>query len=131
MFMENTEVIKMVPLPDLIQSEKPSSETSHVEQDLTPFESCKSTENIPFPQISELQTDLMYSMGNQDIFEPNLFDMFGPLDSSEFGMVPFPQPIPFFEPSSSKNIDSFFDDFPVDMFDHIMEEPPPTSPSNF
>lgn len=145
----------MVALPDLIiKPEHPSTTDtiSHiVEQEYTPFESYNkksTTEHIPFPdQVSELQTDLTFSMGSQDLYaridEPNLFDVFGPLDAPEFGIMGSQYPLigfPFFDPSgsgrigtrdatigSSKNSDSFFDDFPEDMFDHT--EPPPGSPS--
>ncbi|KAI5423373.1 transcription factor DUO1 [Lathyrus oleraceus] len=130
---KSAEVIKMVPLQDLTKSEKPSIDANYVEQDLTPFDqSYKSTEHIAFPQIPELQTDLTFPMSRVD--EQNIFDVFDPLYSSEFGMVPF------FEPSGScrignmdtnvdfsTNIDSFFDDFPEDMFGYI---DPPASPSN-
>lgn len=133
----------MVPLEDLIKPEKPSIDANYVEQDLTPFDqsykdlapfdpSYKSTEDIAFPQNPELQTDLTFPMSRVD--EQNLFDVFDPLYSSEFGMVPL------FEPSGScrfgnmdtnddfsTNIDSFFDDFPEDMYDHM---DPPASPSN-
>ncbi|CAI8606669.1 unnamed protein product [Vicia faba] len=130
---KSAEVIKMVPLQDLITSEKSSINANYVEQDLTHFDqSYKSTKHIAFPQIPELQTDLTFPMERVD--EQNIFDVFDPLYSSEFGMVPF------FESSGgcrignmdtnddfSTNIDSFFDDFPEDMFDHI---DPPANPSN-
>ena len=133
----------MVPLPDLIKPKLPSSDTNHFGQEFTPFESYKSTEQITFPENPEVQTDLTFSMGGQDLLtridDPSFVDVFGPLDASEFGLGPqHPIGFPFFEPSgscrigsrdifgSSKNCDSFFDDFPVDMFDHME---PPSSPS--
>lgn len=114
--IENSDqVIKMVPLLDLKKSEQPCFDENYVEQELTPFDqSYKSTEYIGFPQIPELDTDFTFPMERVD--EHNLFDVFGPLETSEFGMVPF------FEPSGSCKIDRFFDDFPEDMFDNI--EPP-------
>ncbi|KAJ1439484.1 SANT/Myb domain [Sesbania bispinosa] len=140
--IENSEVIKMVPLPDLIKS-LPSSDTSLVEQEfITPYESYKTTEQISFPQISEVQTDLTFLMGSQDLLpridESSFIDVFGPLDTSEFGMGPqHPIGFPFFEPTTGscrigntidnyKNGDSFFDDFPEDLFDHM--EPPASPP---
>ncbi|GAU20168.1 hypothetical protein TSUD_352320 [Trifolium subterraneum] len=122
--IENSDqVIKMVPLLDLIKSEPPNFNTNYIEQEFTPFDqSYKSAEHIAFPQIPELQNDLTFPMPRVD--DQNLFDVFGPFDSSEFGMFPF------FEPSGSCRIgkmDSFFDDFPEDMFDNI---DPPLSPSN-
>ncbi|XP_027337947.1 transcription factor DUO1 [Abrus precatorius] len=137
--IDNSEVIKMVHLPDLIKSELPSSDTSHFEQEFTLYESYKSTEYIAFPQIPELQNDHTFSMGSQDSYaridEPSFIEDFGPLDASEYGIDPqHAIGLPFFDPSgscrigtmdtidSSKNSDSFFDDLPVDMFDHM--EPP-------
>nr|KYP39774.1 Transcription factor GAMYB [Cajanus cajan] len=128
-FFENSEVIKMVSLPDLIKPELPSSHTTQFEQEFTLFDSYENTEqnqHVAFPQIPELHNDLAFSMD-----EPCFIEDFGPLDASEFGT--------FFEsPGScrigtrdtvdnSRNSDSFFDDFPVDMFDHM---DPTESPSN-
>lgn len=133
----------MVSLPDLMKSKLPSSATNQVEQEFTTFESYNSTEQIAFPQVSEFQTDLTFSMGSQDLLaridEPNFIDVFDPLDASEYGIgLELPIELPFFEPSgstsigtmdrieNSKNSDSFFDDFPVDIFDDME---PPASPS--
>ncbi|KAK7287001.1 hypothetical protein RJT34_22397 [Clitoria ternatea] len=134
--IENSEVIKMVRLPDLIKSEMPSSGTSHVGQESTLFEAYKSTEEIAFPKIPELNNDV----GSQDLLcridEPSFIEDFGPLDASEFGIGPENHiGFPFFDPSVScrvgidsfKNNDDFFDDFPVDMFDNI--EPPAIPPN--
>ncbi|RZC02419.1 Transcription factor DUO1 [Glycine soja] len=143
-YIDNSEVIKMVSLPDLIKSELPSSDTIHVEQEFTLFENYKSTEQIAFPQIPELQNGLTFSMENQDLLptidEPCFIEELCPLDASEFGIGPqHPIGFPFFQPpgscrlgtgdaiDNSKISDSFFDDFPVDMFDHM---DPPASPSN-
>ncbi|BAT96793.1 hypothetical protein LR48_Vigan11g169500 [Vigna angularis] len=145
--IENSEVIKMVSLPDLIKSELPSSDPIHVEQGFTPFESYNSSEQIQqisFPQIPELQHDLTFPMGSQDVLaridEPYFVEDFCALDdASEFGIgLQHPIGFPFFEPPGScrietrdtidkfKSSDSFFDDFPMDMFDHM---DPPASPS--
>ncbi|KAK7386109.1 hypothetical protein VNO78_26070 [Psophocarpus tetragonolobus] len=148
-YIENSEVIKMVSLPDLMKSqiELPTSYTSHVEQELTPFESYKSTEQcqqISFPQIPELPNHLAFPMESQDLLpridEPCFIEDFCPLDASEFEIgSQHPIGFPFFESPASyrigtgdaigntKSCDSFFDDFPVDMFDHM---DPPASPSN-
>ncbi|XP_047181474.1 transcription factor DUO1 [Vigna umbellata] len=145
--IENSEVIKMVSLPDLIKSELPSSDPIHVEQGFTPFESYNSSEQIQqisFPQIPELQHDLTFPMGSQDVLaridEPYFVEDYCALDdASEFGIgLQHPIGFPFFEPPGScrietrdtidkfKSSDSFFDDFPMDMFDHM---DPPASPS--
>ncbi|OIW01008.1 hypothetical protein TanjilG_16257 [Lupinus angustifolius] len=137
-FNQNSEFIKMVPLP--------SSDINHAEQEfITPFESYKNTEQISFPQVPELKTDITFSMESQDLLaridEPNFIDVFDPIHaSSEYEIgVELPIGLPFFEPLSgnsgigtrdrvenSKNSDSFFDDFPVDIFDDMEQ---PTSPS--
>nr|QSD99534.1 MYB family transcription factor [Melilotus albus] len=125
---ENSDqVIKMVPLLDLKKSEQPCFDAKYVEEDFTPFnQSYNTTEHVAFPRIPELQTDLTFPMERFD--ELNLFDVFGPLDASEFGMVHFFEPFGICKIDNfSGNIDSFFDDFPEDMFDNI---DPPTSPSN-
>ncbi|WVZ16889.1 hypothetical protein V8G54_009871 [Vigna mungo] len=145
--IENSEVMKMVSLPDLIKSELPSSDPIHVEQGFTPFESYNSSEQIQqisFPQIPELQNDLTFPMGSQDVLarmdEPYFVEDYCALDdASEFGIgLQHPIGFPFFEPPGScrietrdtidkfKSSDSFFDDFPIDMFDHM---DPPASPS--
>lgn len=137
----------MVSLPDLIKSELPSSDPIHVEQGFNPFASYNSSEQIQqtsFPQIPELQNDLTFPMGSQDVLaridESYFVDDYCALDdASEFGIgLQHPIGFPFFEPPGScrietrdtidkfKSSDSFFDDFPMDMFDHI---DPPASPS--
>jgi len=139
----------MVSLPDLIKSELPSSDPIHVEQDFTLFESYNSseqTQQISFPQIPELQNDLTFPMGSQDVLaridEPYFVEDFFALDdASEFGIdLQHPFGFPFFEPPGScrietrdtvdkfKSSDSFFDDFPMDMFDNM--DPPPSPSSN-
>ncbi|KAK7350414.1 hypothetical protein VNO77_09033 [Canavalia gladiata] len=139
--IENSEVIKMVPLPDLIKYEVPSSDTSHVEQEFTLFDSYQSSEQNALPQFTELENNLTFSMGSQDLLaridEPNFIEDFGPLEASEFGIDPrHAIGFPFLESSGScrfgtkdticnyKSSDHFFDDFPVDMFDDM--EPPAT-----
>ncbi|XLU80542.1 hypothetical protein S245_003962 [Arachis hypogaea] len=142
---DNSEVIKMVALPDLIKPKLPNSE----QEESALFESNKSSsmmEQIPFPQIpDELQTDLTpFSLGDQDLLtridDPNFADYFGPLGAYELGLAPqHTIGFPFSDPSegscrigstdiigSSKNYDSIFDDLPVNMFDHM---DPPSIPS--
>ncbi|ESW06500.1 hypothetical protein PHAVU_010G053200 [Phaseolus vulgaris] len=146
--IENSEVIKMVSLPELIKCELPCSDPIHIEQEFTLFESYKISEQnqqIPFPQMPELQNDLTFPVGSQDVLaridEPCFIEDFCALDDvSEFGIgLQHPIGFPFFEPPGScrietrdtidkfKSSDSFFDDFPMDMFD-LMD--PPASPSN-
>ncbi|CAJ1948143.1 unnamed protein product [Sphenostylis stenocarpa] len=145
--IENSEVIKMVSLPDLIKSELPSFDTLNVEQEFTLFESYKSidqNQQISFPQIPELQNDLKFPLGNQDVLaridESCFIEDFCAFDAYEFGIgSQHPIGLPFFEPPGSfstgtrdgidnfKSSDSFFDDFPTDIFDHM---DPPASPSN-
>ncbi|KAF7825161.1 transcription factor DUO1 [Senna tora] len=141
--IENSAAIKMVPLPDPMNSKPLNSYTNMVKQEFTtPFESYASTDlssEIAFPQV------FPFSMEGQDLLdrtsEPsNFIDGFGSLDiASELGIgAQIPIGLPFFEPSGNCNIgtrdsignptnpDSFFDDFPEDMFDDMQ---PPPSPS--
>lgn len=133
----------MVPLPDLMNSRPLSSDINVVKEEFTtPFQNYTSTafsSEITYPQI------FPFSMESQDLLartnEPTSFiDGFGPLDiASELGIgTQIPIGFPYFEPSGScrigtrdpfgntTNPDSFFDNFPADMFDHI--EPPPSPP---
>ncbi|KAK4267856.1 hypothetical protein QN277_024584 [Acacia crassicarpa] len=161
-FTENSEVIKMVTLPDLMNSTTTNPSTSCSETvtlikeefSTTPLESYMSTDiissGIGFPQI------FPFSMESQDLFlaranEPAGFiDGLGfgedPLvgDASELGIgtqIPFLGFPNYYDSSGScrigtrdsnvynpTNPESFFDDFPDDMFDHL--QPPQSPPSS-
>lgn len=126
----------MVPLPNLINSKPQSTSISNTnvvkEGEITePFQSYASNELITseiitsshiFPFSMESQ-DLLMTRANEPI---SFIDGFGPLDhiASEF-----PIGFPHFEPlgsSNPTNPDSFFDDFPTDMFDEIDQPPSPS-----
>ncbi|XP_054783144.1 transcription factor DUO1 [Prosopis cineraria] len=151
-FTENSEVIKMVPLPDLMNFANPLSfdaVTSIKEEFTTPLESCMSTDmisQIGFPQGSP------FSMESQDLFLARANESAGfadgigvdPLEdyASELGIgtqIPF-YGFPFNDSSGScrietrnpignpTNLDSVFGDFPDDMFDNLQPPPSPSSP---
>ncbi|MED6207581.1 hypothetical protein PIB30_036986 [Stylosanthes scabra] len=138
---DNSEVIKMVALPDLFKPELPNSEPEEFAAPLEINKSSSNMEQTPFP--NELQTDLTpFSFGDQDLLaridDPSFADFFGPLGAYELGLAPqHTIGFPFFDPSEascrmgsrlgiSKSYDSVFDDFPVDMFDQM---DPPSIPS--
>ncbi|KAK9273441.1 hypothetical protein L1049_018251 [Liquidambar formosana] len=144
--IDNSEMIKMVPLPDLVNPDLLSFEAN-----MCPLEFI-STEKIPcnesqsqflFPQLPQPQPVLPFSPESQELVarleDPNFMDVFGPGDASEIvngGQIPFG--LTFFEPEGScrngrrkqndnpVTPDSFFDDFPTDMFDHIEPLPSPS-----
>jgi myb proto-oncogene protein len=133
----------MVPLPDLVNPKLLNLETNLIHHEFSPAEKhpsfIESQTQIPFI----LQPELTFSPESQDLLarleDPNIFEMFGQLDASGLGngsqLSIGPQ---LFELvgscrtganekiDNSITPDSFFDDFPTDVFDHI--EPPP-SPS--
>ncbi|XP_008232392.1 PREDICTED: myb-related protein 305 [Prunus mume] len=134
----NSEIIKMVPLPDLVKPKLLALEANPVQQELAPTEKNPWIEPqplIPFLQNPQPQTDLDFSLETQELlarFDP-YFDMLTPLVASELGnggeqllMEP-----PFLEPVGSCGSgerdkignpitpDFVFDDLPVDMFDQI------------
>jgi myb proto-oncogene protein len=145
--MENSEMIKMVPLTDLLNPKLVYFETNLTHRELSQAEknSCNESQSqIPFSEIiSQPQPELTFSPESQELLarleDPNIFDMFGSLDASELGNGPqLPIGAQLFEPVGScrtdakENFDnpitpdSFFDDFPTDVFDHIE---PPSSPT--
>ncbi|XP_050236932.1 transcription factor DUO1 [Mercurialis annua] len=111
-----------------------------VKQELPSFDSditqAMPISQIPFPQIPQPQPDLAFSPESQELLsrldDSYLFNVFGPVPEigSQLSLGP-----PLFDPVSScmngarvvRNAvtpDTFFDDFPADMFDNI--EPLPT-----
>ncbi|KAM1048705.1 hypothetical protein ACFX15_027306 [Malus domestica] len=135
-YIRNSEIIKMVPLPDIVKPESICFKTNPVQHELTitdkdPWNESQSV--IPFLQNSQPQTDL-FSSETQELlarFDP-YFDMLVPLDASELGNgEPLPMEPPLFEPVGScvscerEQIDHtmapdcLFDDFPTDMFDQL------------
>jgi myb proto-oncogene protein len=135
--IENSDMIKMVPLPDLVNPRLLTFETNFIHQEFSPAEKnpsyIESQPQIPFSQ----QPELTFSPESQELLarleDPNIFEMFGPLDTCGLGngaqlfeLVESCRTGANETIDSSITPDSFFDDFPTDVFDHI--EPPP-SPS--
>ncbi|KAI4354740.1 hypothetical protein L6164_003584 [Bauhinia variegata] len=126
--IENPEEIKMVALPDLMNSNMLVSDTS-----------------ILFPRIPKPETDVTFPMDNQDLIartdEANFNDVFGSLANYELEIgSEFPFELSTFEPlgccrmgrrdvvDNPANPESFFDDFPADMFDDMEPPLPPPLP---
>lgn len=135
----------MVPLPDLV---KPSK-LLNFEQNLGHQPEFSTTEKnlcigsqpvITFPPALQSQPDLSFSSESQDLlarFGDPYFDMLGSLDASKLGNGELSFGPPFLEPAVScgtddarekfdTTADSFFDDFPIDMFDQIELLPKPS-----
>ncbi|XP_062075317.1 transcription factor DUO1 [Humulus lupulus] len=137
--IQNSETIKMLPLPDLVNPSK----LFNFDQDLTHQAEFNTTENnlcngsqplITFPPALQAQSDLTFSSESRDHlarFSDPYFDMLSSVDSSKLGNVAdLDFGPPFLEPPETirtgvvrekfdSEPDCFFDDFPIDMFDHI------------
>ncbi|KAF9602695.1 hypothetical protein IFM89_030583 [Coptis chinensis] len=129
-YFGNPEVIKMVPLPDLMNSNLLSLEPNFPELEFIPVEKKPCIEPQPhfsFPQLPQTTLDLPLLQDRQDLVpglgDANLLDMFG-------SSGPDTANLPFLGLKSSgrkrgraATPDSFFDDFPTDMFDYIESLP--------
>ncbi|PON60891.1 MYB transcription factor [Parasponia andersonii] len=137
--IQNSDMIKMVPLPDLVNPSK----LVNFDQDLGHQPEFNTTEKnlcigsqplIPFPPALKSQPDLTFSSESEDHlarFGDPYFDVFGTLDALKLGNeAELSFGPPFLEPTESCRTggaiekfdttpDVFFDDFPVDMFDQI------------
>ncbi|CAI9279441.1 unnamed protein product [Lactuca saligna] len=150
------EPINMVPLPELIAPTTATPTTAAtsllIYDDIQPL--CQYPCNVPpqpvllppFPHAPPLKVELPSPpppppLENHDIFtqlaDPNFFAVFGQGGSSE--MVPYPYIPPGGEGESGGSCgrqesgdpmmmapDTFIDDFPMDMFDHIEPLPSPS-----
>ncbi|OVA04675.1 SANT/Myb domain [Macleaya cordata] len=136
-YIGNPEVIKMVALPDLVKPSSLNLEPSLPEIEFPSIERKPYIDLLPqfsFPQLPEPVLDLPLLSENQDL----VLDVFGhreisePENGSQFSVG-----LPFFglgnsdrnnvkgEGDNPTTPDSFFDDFPTDMFDYM--EPLPSS----
>ncbi|KAL6322415.1 hypothetical protein AAG906_007969 [Vitis piasezkii] len=145
-YIDNSEMIKLVGLPDMVEPNLPALETNlfqlqfnHADQK-TPW--LESQAQFPFPHLPQPQPALTLSPESQELVarldDPNFFDVFGDRDvSQELGNgAQLPVEPTFFELESCKSCgkrkenpmtpDSFFDDFPTDMFDHMEPLPSPS-----
>ncbi|KAF9622617.1 hypothetical protein IFM89_032516 [Coptis chinensis] len=135
-YMENPEVIKMVPLQDLMSPALLSLEPKLPQFEFTPTEKKPFIDHQPqfsfpplpqptldlslLPECQELvpgsNTNLMDMLGNQYASAPdNGSQYFGPRGSGQNGGKR--------DTDIPSTPDSFFDDFPTDMFDYIESLP--------
>ncbi|KAJ8747049.1 hypothetical protein K2173_011294 [Erythroxylum novogranatense] len=129
-YINNREPIQMAPLPDFIKPELSSCSGMLVQVKEEPYT------QLPFPQVLQPQPELTFSPANQELLaridDPYLLDAFGAVDPTEPGNgAQLSLGTSLFDPTAScsygsrdvKNPptppDTFFDDFPADMFDHI------------
>ncbi|EEF50286.1 r2r3-myb transcription factor, putative [Ricinus communis] len=134
-YIENTESAHVLPFPlapdVVVKQELPSFDPDLIQAEPLP--------QIPFPQFSQPQPDNAFSPESQELLarleDPYFFNMFGSVDAPEIGGQLSLEP-PLFDPVSScingardaRNAvtpDTFFDDFPTDMFDNIEPLPSP------
>lgn len=145
-YIDNPEPIKMVQLPEFMNPPALLNfEPNLLQLEFTPLEKTLCTDSrqpeLSFPHIPPLQTDLPLALESQELFtrlgDPNLFAVFGQGNASEIVQLPYVSPGIETERSSgnggrggeSENPvtpDSFIDDFPMDMFDHIEPLPSPS-----
>ncbi|XP_059659071.1 transcription factor DUO1-like [Cornus florida] len=145
--MGNPEPIKMVPLPDLFNPNLPNITTTLPILDITDTDhnkpSIETTLQFPFTQLPQPRLDLpLLPEGQHDfvegLCEPNnfLLDVFMQRELEIVAQPGFVSPLVDLDGDVEKEEgrgendklatpDSFFDDFPADMFDYI--EPIPSS----
>ncbi|CDP09459.1 unnamed protein product [Coffea canephora] len=137
--------MEMVPLPELMHPNTLNYEQSFLppEFDLIEKKPCIETlSQLPFPQIPNFQSEFALSLEHNEVVtrlgDPNYLEAFGSSISSELGNVQLPiMPTCFESERRSTQIaakceignpvtpDSFVDDFPIDIFDHIEPLPSP------
>ncbi|NP_001306858.1 myb-related protein MYBAS2 [Jatropha curcas] len=137
-YMEAPEPVRVLPLPYPFQAEAIKAELPDCDANLIDVDAQM---QIPFPQIPQQQEqpELTFSPESQELLarlgDPYLFNVFGAVDVPEIGAQLSLGP-PFFDPVSScmnggrevrnpVTPDTFFDDFPTDMFDNIEPLPSP------
>uniref|UniRef100_A0A5B6YJ24 Uncharacterized protein n=1 Tax=Davidia involucrata TaxID=16924 RepID=A0A5B6YJ24_DAVIN len=146
-YIDNSEMIKMVPLPDLVNPNFLNFEQILLQPEFTPPEKnpCNESQSqVPFTVIPPLQSASPLLLESQELVarlgDPNFFlDAFGQADASALGNgAHLPLVQPYFGPEgccqsggrgeneNPGTPDSFFDDFPADMFDHIEPLPSPS-----
>nr|DAD47714.1 TPA_asm: hypothetical protein HUJ06_017651 [Nelumbo nucifera] len=141
-YMENSEVIKMVPLPDLVNPNLLNLGTNNLTQlEYTPMEKKPCVDPLsqfPFPQLPQPPLDLPLPLlpESQELADTNLLNVFSRQMASEpdedgpqlpLGLLSFGSEV------NSQNSgrgddnpampDSYFDDFPTDMFDYLEQFP--------
>ncbi|OIT34505.1 PREDICTED: transcription factor MYB59-like [Nicotiana attenuata] len=144
-YMNNSDTINMVQWPELVNSTSLIFEPDPLQPEFIPNEKGTwfgSQIPLPFPEIP-LQTDFLHPLEDQilpmKLEESDFLDFFEQLSASDIGNVQVPfVPASCSGPERSTEIitvkreidvpltpDSFIDDFPMDMFDHIDPLPSP------
>lgn len=130
--IDNSDVKKMLTLPDLLEPKLLTFEPHFVPPD--------SQSLIPFPPTLQDQLDFTFPSENQDLlarFDDPYFDMFGSQETKTVNGTELPIEPLFLEQlescrsgarvklDNSITPDYFFDDFPADVFDPIDSLPRP------
>ncbi|KAK3015840.1 hypothetical protein RJ639_005806 [Escallonia herrerae] len=143
-YIDYPETIKMVPLPELVlNSNLLSFEANILQLESSPVENKPCPEpQLDFPQIAPLQADdLPLTLESQEVIttfgDANFLNALAShAYASEIVQLPYASPC--FEPErccqnggqgedeNPVTPDSFIDDFPMDMFDHIEPLPSPS-----
>lgn len=151
-YIDNSETMKMFPLPELVQPISLYYEPSLLQPEFISIEEKpyigidQGLTQLPFPQVP-LQSDFTLTFENQELLTgfgdpPNSLAAFGQSSSSELGhhMQQLPILSTSFGTERSSEIvvkkenddnpvtppDTFMDEFPIDMFDHIDPLPSPS-----
>ncbi|KAL3516885.1 hypothetical protein ACH5RR_023787 [Cinchona calisaya] len=139
----NSQTVQMVPLQELLRPKSLTHDQSFLppEFDLIEKKPCiEAPSQLPFPQIPSFQSEFL--LGNQEmvmiLWDPNYLEAFGNSSSSELLVnVQLPMMPTCFESERSTQIagrgevgnpvtpDSFVDDFPIHILDHIEPLPSP------
>ncbi|KAK6920362.1 hypothetical protein RJ641_016266 [Dillenia turbinata] len=140
-YMESFEMVKMFQLPelgttDLINFDASITQLEFPRKAENPSMDIESESQNPFPQLPQLEPDLALSPESQELIarleDPSFVEVFGPRDLLELGTgenLSIDLPVLEVQESYASNEtkesvntvtpDTFLDDFPTDMFDHI------------
>ncbi|OMO69570.1 hypothetical protein CCACVL1_19423 [Corchorus capsularis] len=142
-YIENSEGIKMEQLtdaknPHLYTIDANIAQLEFLSRGKNPY--AEAQPQIMFPQIPQPQSYLTLSLESQDLLakfeDPYFSQVFASMDVPELGCGHVGQP--FLEPVRNRGLgpregtdnpvtpDTFFDDFPADMFDHMEPLPSPS-----
>ncbi|GMP62050.1 hypothetical protein CsSME_00024300 [Camellia sinensis var. sinensis] len=132
--LDNSHTIKMVPLPDLLNPNMLNCDQNLLQLKFNLVDQKnrinESQPQVPFPIIPELQPDDPLGLGSRELMDPTFLDVFGNVDASDIGdMAQLPLVLPCGRRGENENPatpDSFFNDFPTDIFDHMEPLPSPS-----
>ncbi|XP_059302850.1 transcription factor DUO1-like [Lycium ferocissimum] len=126
-YIGNSDMINVVPLPDLVNPNSIPFESNLLQLDFTPTDQKK----LGIIE-SHIQTDFALPLENQEFPMPSFIDVFGhefngsELDNVQVPLVPCAEHVVKREIEKALTPDTFIDDFPLDMFDHIEPLPSPS-----